>query len=100
MPQRLPKIVRDHLEKARAPGIAAVEAYNKPGSHFRTAHYIVLIMMAWTALLHAIFFKNGRRPWYRKKTPKGVRYVHVDGEPKHWELETCLDEFFQDKHPP
>jgi len=100
MPKRLPKIVRDHLEKARAAAIAAVEAYNKPGSHFRTAHYIVLMVMAWTALFHAIFFKSGRRPWHRKKTKKGVRYQRVDGEPKHWELETCLDEYYQDRNPP
>lgn len=100
MRKRLPKIVRDHLEKARESGLAAVEAYNKPGSRFRTAQYIVLINMAWTALFHAVFFKRGRRPWYRKKTPKGVRYVYVHGEPKHWELEACLDEYYQSANPP
>ena len=63
--------------------MAAVEAYNKPGSRFRTAQYIVLIVMGWTALFHVIFFKSGHRPWHRKKTKgKGVRYVKVDGEPK------------------
>jgi hypothetical protein len=88
------------LEKARAAALAAVEAYNKPGSHFRTAHYIVLIAIAWTALFHAVFFKNGRRPWYRKRTAgKGVRYVYVDGEPKHWELSECLKEYWGDKNP-
>ncbi len=97
---RLPRIARDHLAKAHAAAIAAVEAYNKPGSRFRTDQYIVLMMMAWTALFHAIFFKNGRRPWYRKKTKKGVRYVYVDDEPKHWELATCLEEYYQDKNPP
>jgi hypothetical protein len=100
MPTRLSKIVRDHLEKARESALAAVEAYNKPGSRFRTAQYIVFINMAWTALFHAIFFKRGRRPWHRKKTAKGVRYVYVDGEPKHWELETCLDEYYQSANPP
>jgi hypothetical protein len=80
-----------------------VEAYKKPGSHFRTAHYIVVMTMAWTALFYAIFFKDGRRPWYRKKTSgKGrrVRYVRVDGEPKHWELSECVDQHFQDKNLP
>ena len=101
MPKRLPKIARDHLQKAREAALAAVEAYNKPGSRFRTAQYIVLIVMAWTALFHAIFFKSGRRPWHRKKTAgKGVRYVKVDGEPKHWELETCLEEYYADQNPP
>ncbi len=101
MPKGLKRVVRDHLEKARAAALAAVEAYNKPGSHFRTAHYIVMMTMAWTALFHAIFFKNGRRPWYRKKTAgKGVRYLHVDGEPRHWELSECLREYWAEKNPP
>jgi len=60
-----------------------------------------MMTIAWTALFHAIFFKNGRRPWYRKKTPgKGVRYVYVDGDPKHWELAECLREHYTDKNPP
>ncbi len=97
---RLPRIASDHLAKAHAAAIAAVDAYNRPGSRFRTDQYIVLIIMAWTALFHAIFFKNGRRPWYRKKTTKGIRYVYVDAEPKHWELATCLEEYYQEKNPP
>ena len=62
MPKGPQRVVRAHLEKARAAALAAVEAYNKPGSHYRTPHYIVMMTMAWTALFHAIFFKNGRRP--------------------------------------
>jgi uncharacterized protein DUF3644 len=101
VPKGLKRVVRDHLEKARAAALAAVEAYNKPGSHFRTAHYIVMMTMAWTALFHAIFFKDGRRPWHRKKKAgKGVHYVHVDGEPKHWELSECPREYWVDKNPP
>ncbi len=103
MPKGLSGVAKSHLEKARAAALAAVEAYNKPGSHFRTAHYIVMMTMAWTALFHAIFFKDGRRPWYRKKTSgkgRGVRYVRVDGEPKHWELSECVDQHFQDKNLP
>ena len=101
MPKGLSRLVRNHLDKARAAALAAVEAYNKPGSHFRTAHYIVMMTMAWTALFHALFFKNGRRPWHRKKTAgKGVRYVYIEGEPKHWELAECIKEYFSDKNPP
>jgi hypothetical protein len=60
-----------------------------------------MITIAWTALFHAIFFRSGRRPWYRRKTSgKGVRYVYVDGEPKHWELSECLSQYYQDKNPP
>src|SRR2546425_1045326 len=97
--QRNPKIVSAHLAKARLGAISAVEAYNKPGPHFRTAHYILLIVTAWTALFHAIFYKKGRRPWYKTGAGKGTRYRRVDGEPKHWELAHCLEQYYGDKNP-
>jgi hypothetical protein len=59
----------------------------------------VFITIAWTALFHAIFYRRGRRPWYRKPGP-GLRYVRIDGEPKHWDLAECLKQYFGDKHPP
>jgi hypothetical protein len=92
--------VRDNLEKCRSSAIAAVDAYNQPGPRFRTAQYVVLIIMAWTALFHAVFYRSGRRPWFRKATTgAGVRYVKVDGDPKHWDLSECLKQFYGDKHP-
>ena len=50
MPKGLSSVVRDNLEKCRSAAIAAVDVYNRPGPRFRTAHYIVLIIIAWTAL--------------------------------------------------
>jgi hypothetical protein len=103
MPRGLPQSVKDNLEKCRASAIAAVDAYNRPGPRFRTAQYIVLITIAWIALFHAIFYRRNRRPWYRQRiagTGRGVRYVKVDGEPKHWELGECLKQYFGDKNPP
>lgn len=100
MPKGLPQTVRDNIEKCRWSAIAAVEAYNRPGSHFRTAQFVVLIIIAFTALFHALFYRRGRRPWFRKQgTGSGVRYVKVDGEPKHWDLAECLRQYFGDKHP-
>lgn len=102
MAKGLAQIVKDHLEKCRAAAIAAVDVYNRPGPRFRTAHYIVLITMAWTALFHAIFHKRSVSPWYKKKgkNPKGDRYVKVDGELKYWELAECLKQFFGSNNPP
>lgn len=102
MSKGLPKVVKDNIEKCRASAVAAVDVYNRPGPRFRTAHYVVLITIAWTALFHAIFQRRKRRPWYRKKTQgsgKGVRYVKVDGEPKHWELAECLKQHYGDNNP-
>jgi len=102
MSKGLPQSVKDNLEKCRASAIAAVDVYNRPGPRFRTAHYIVLIVMAWTALFHAIFYRRRKKPWYKKKgkNPKGDRHVHVEGEPKHWELNECLAQYFGGNNPP
>ena len=102
MPKGLPVAVKDNLEKCRSAAIAAVDTYNRPGPRFRTAHYIVLIVIAWTALLHAIFYKKGTKPWYKKKgtNPKGDRYVRVDDDPKHWDLAECLKQHYGTENPP
>lgn len=103
MPRGLPKVVRDHLEKCTAAAVAAVDAYNRPGRRFRTAEYVVMITIAWTALFHAIFYRRNEKPWYRKKssgTGTAVRYLRVDGEPKHWELSECLSRFYGAENPP
>jgi len=101
MPRGLPHIVREHIEKCRASALAAVESYNRPGRRFRTAQFVILIVISWTALFHAIFYRKGRRPWYRKQSAGGHgRYVRIDGEPKHWELGECLKQHFGDKQPP
>lgn len=103
MSKGLPQVVRDNVDKCRSCAIAAVDVYNRPGPRFRTAHYIVLIVMAWTALFHAISYRKGKRPWYRKAKPTGagagVRYVKVDGDYKHWELSECLKQHYGDKNP-
>jgi hypothetical protein len=95
------RAVRDNLEKAQSAAIAAVEVYNKPGPRCRTAHYVVLVIIAWTALFHAIFYKQGRRPWdTRGGTGCGMRYARIDGAPKHWDLAESLTQYYQDHHPP
>jgi hypothetical protein len=100
MPRGLGQTVKDNLEKCRAAAIAAVDAYNRPGPRFRTAQYLVMITIAWTALFHAMFYKRNRRPQFRRKTAGGaVRYIMIDGERKHWDLAECLKQHYGDKHP-
>ncbi len=91
MPRGLPKTVKDNLEKCEMVAIAAVEVYNRPGKRFRTAQYLVMIIIAWTALFHAIFYRKRTKPWYRQGNG---HYVSIDGDPKHWDLTECLKLFF------
>ena len=100
MPKGLPQVVRDNIEKCQQATIAAVDAYNRPGPRFRTAQFVVLIVIAWTALFHAIFYKRGTKPWFRSKKGKGVRYIKIDGDPKHWDLAECVKEFYSGPPPP
>lgn len=100
MSRGLPTSAREHLDKAIASATAAVEAYNRPGRRFRTAQYIVLIIMAWTAAMHAAFYRRRRRPWYSEGAGRGTRYTKIDGEPKHWDLDHCIKQIYGDKNPP
>ncbi len=50
------------------------------------------MVIAWTALFHAIFFKRKVNPFYRK--PGSKRYLVIDGDYKHWELKMCLENFY------
>ena len=62
---------------------------------------MLLMTVAWTSLFHAIYFGKRIKPWYIKSgSGKGTRYKRVDGEPKHWELSKCVDEYWGDYNPP
>src|SRR5688500_16362381 len=93
MPTRLSTVVRNHLAKSREAALLAVEVYNKPGVAFRSGGFIVLMCIAWTALLHATFIRAGVRPFYRDSRWRN-RYQRVDGDLKAWELKECVREYF------
>lgn len=57
MPRGLPKAVKKCLEKSRDSALLAVETYNKPAVKFKSGGYIVLMVISWTSLFHAVFFK-------------------------------------------
>jgi len=87
----LPRAVKDALQKARDSALLAVEVYNKPAVAFKSGGYVTLMVIAWTSLFHAIFYRKGCKPYYRK-SPR--RYERVDGDYKHWELGECLRQYY------
>jgi hypothetical protein len=101
MPGGLPLPVKENLTKARDATLAAVEIYNKPAIDFRAGNYIVLMVIAWTALFHAVFYRRGIKPWYEMKSEgKRKRYKRIDGDLAHWELAECLRQYFGANNPP
>lgn len=98
---RRSRLVQQHLLKARDSALAAVDNYNRPGTSFRTRTFVLLMTVAWTSCFHAIFFDRKVKPWYVKSgSGKGKRYDYVDGDPKHWEMSTCVKEYWGSHHPP
>jgi Protein of unknown function (DUF3644) len=95
---RLPVEVVANVKKAREAAVLAVEIYNRPATAFRSSAYIVLMVVACTALFHAIFLRKRIKPYYRKRgSPR--RYERIDGEYKTWELGECLQQFYKDQNP-
>lgn len=80
------------LEKACDSALLAVEVYNKPAVKFKSGGYICLMMIAWAALFHAIFFRRKIKPFHRKESG---RFVKIEGDNKYWELDECLRQYFQ-----
>jgi hypothetical protein len=85
------KPVKTALEKARDSALLAVEIYNKPAVKFKSGGFITLMVIAWTSLLHAVFFNQRKKPFYRGKQR---RFLKIDGDFKYWELDECLRNYF------
>lgn len=96
--RRIGRLLRPYLEKARDSALLAIEVYNKPAVKFRSSGYIALMVIAWTALMHAVFIRKGVKPYYKNSQGK---YQEVDGDFRHWELSTCVAEYWkaQPNHP-
>lgn len=92
----LPIPVKTCLNKALDSALLAVEMYNKPAVKFKSGGYIVLMCIAWTSLLHAIFFRNKQKPLYKEKNG---RFKKVNGEIQYWELKTCVSHYFAENDP-
>lgn len=96
--RRIGSIKQELLSKSREAALAAVQIFNNPSIAFKSETFIVLMIIAWTYLLHAYYRSihieyrycslgaGGRRRFDRTK----------GGAYKYWECEQCLD----DNHSP
>ena len=91
--RRVFSVKEELLKKSREAALAAVQIFNSPSITFKSETYVVLILIAWTYLLHAHF--RGKRIDYRYFT-SGLKRRKYDrtkhGAFKHWELERCLND--------
>lgn len=84
----LPEQVEELVVKARDSAILAIDIYNRPIAAFRSQGYIVMMVIAWTALFHAIYESEETDYFYKNKDGSDK---FIDGDKKAWELDSCLD---------
>lgn len=91
--RRVSSVKEELLKKSREAALAAVQIFNNPNVTFKSETYIVLMIIAWTYLLHAYF--RTKKIDYRYFT-QGVKRKLYDrtknGAFKYWELERCLND--------
>lgn len=91
--RRIGSIKGELISKSREAALSSVKIFNDPLIKFKSETFIVLMIIAWTYLLHAYyrskkieyryFEQHGKRRFF-DKTKKGVY--------KYWELERCLND--------
>lgn len=87
----LPPNVEGLVLKARESALLALDIYTKPATVFKSQGYIVMMIIAWTALFHAIFEKQTKNYFYLNDD---CSFQIRDGDKRAWELSTCITKYF------
>lgn len=81
------------VAKAKEAALCAIKIYNDPLIRFKSESFTVLMIIAWTYLLHAHYRGSGVDYRYFQANGKRRKYDRTShGAYKHWELERCLNE--------
>ena len=81
------------LRMSREAALTAVQTFNNPLTTFKAETFIVLMVIAWTYMLHAYYRQEGVEYRYYKAGPKRRKFDRAkSGAFKYWELEHCLNE--------
>jgi hypothetical protein len=81
------------ISKSREAALAAIRVFNDPQVQFKSETFIVLMIIAWTYLLHAYYRGKGvDYRYYRQAKTRKVYDRTKHGAYKYWELERCLND--------
>lgn len=90
--RRVFSVKEELLKKSREAALAAVQIFNNPNVSFKSETYAVLMVIAWTYMLHAFFrHKNVDYRYFTQHAKRKQFHRTKKGAFKHWELERCLD---------
>lgn len=91
--RRIGSIKSELLCKSREAALAAVQIFNNPNISFKAEAYIVLMIIAWTYLLHAYYRSRKIEHRYFKAKANRRKFDRTKkGAYKYWELERCLND--------
>jgi len=91
--RRIGSIKQELINKSREAALTAVQIFNNPNITFKSESYVVLMIIAWTYLLHAYCRdKNIEYRYYKQKGKRREFDKTAHGAYKHWGLEHCLNE--------
>jgi hypothetical protein len=81
------------IAKSREAALGAIKIFNDPQLAFKSETYIVLMVIAWTYLLHAYYRGAGVEYRHYRQGPKRKVYDRTKhGAYKYWSLERCLSD--------
>lgn len=81
------------ITKSREAALTAIRSFNDPQVSFKSETFIVLMVIAWTYLLHAYYRSKSIEYRYFRQGQKRRRFDRTKhGSFKHWELKRCLNE--------
>ena len=79
------------VSKSRESALSAIAVFNNPQINFKSETFIVLMVIAWTYLLHAYYRSRSIEYRHYWKGPKRRSFDRTKyGAFKYWELERCL----------
>ena len=81
------------IAKSREAALSAIRVFNDPQVGFKSETFIVLMVIAWTYLLHGYYRSKNVDYRYFQQGPKRRVFDRTKhGAFKYWELERCLND--------
>lgn len=91
--RRVGSFKQELVKKSREAALAAVQVFNNPAITFKSEIFTVLMVIAWTYMMHAYYRDRKIDYRYFEISEGGRKKYHTTarGAQKHWELERCLN---------
>ena len=95
--RKIGSVKSELLTKAREAALSAIQIFNSPLLLFKSETFIVLMVIAWTYMLHAYYRSKGIEYRYYKQKNKRRSFIRITNKRtkhksyKYWELSKCLE---------